>query len=148
MQKEMSIPVKHQLTTDEKLKLGEDISVKFAELRDVEGDRKSVVAQYKSEIDAINAGITRLTQLLMSGFEMIQMRCILELDAKTETRRYISKETGEVVKEEPFWPDDYQTDAFPGESIKAESMTNLEFPEPFDGEDVGTSEDVEETERV
>lgn len=83
--------VKHNFTTDELLNLSEDIAVKNQELRQQEDEKKSVVSQYSSSINALKESISNVATKIANKFEHRDVECEVEYhtpekDIKTITR--------------------------------------------------------------
>ena len=90
----------------------EEIAVQFAEKwkekLNVEDEKKSVMSQYKANLDLIEAEISSLTTKHRDRKEIRQIEAQLKLNTDTKKREYYHPDTGGLLKTESFRDEDYQ----------------------------------------
>jgi hypothetical protein len=73
--KEITRTLRVNLTEDELKENARKLADKATELDRVEEDKKRVASQYGSQVQAARGEITRLSQLLTSGYELREVPC-------------------------------------------------------------------------
>lgn len=74
----------------------------------VEADKKVAMSGFTNTIKKLEADINIYSSNYNNGYTYKDVPCELWLDYDTNTRVYVSKETKETVKHEPFYAGDYQ----------------------------------------
>ena len=95
----------------------------------IEQRKKEIDSDLKSQIEAENSKIGRLSDLVQTGHEMRDVECRIELDTPSEgMKRYVRLDTGETVKEVKMSDIDRQTslDLQDAANREAELMTAAE----------------------
>lgn len=83
--------LRYEFTNEEMRDLGRDLSVKNQELRQLEEQKKSVVADFGSRMTIAKEHISSLSDKVASGYEMRDVMCMVEyhtpeINKKTYTR--------------------------------------------------------------
>jgi hypothetical protein len=71
-------------------------------------EKKSMASSFKAKIDTSIAEINKLSMNISNGYEHRNFKCYKLLNFTTSMREYYSAETGELIQETPFMPEDYQ----------------------------------------
>jgi len=104
------IPVK--LSDDETRAYGQQLARKEHEWTALDEKRKTVAAEYKTQLGGVSTEINRLTLAINSGEEMRAVECYEDV---TATQVLIKRaDTGEVVDQRPATFADHQVDMFDG----------------------------------
>lgn len=90
---------KHEFTTAEIMRIGQDLAQAEAKKRERQDTLKSVSSSIKAEIDAEDAVMHKCGEKIRSGYEMRPHECKVEYLADDMKVRYIDVETGEIIEE-------------------------------------------------
>lgn len=124
------IEVRHQFTQEELNLFGPIIARLNQEWQDKELEKKTVMSDFKHQIDAIKEEFNNNCDKLNSGYEMREIRARLIKNYKTFEREYYSLDNFELVKTEPFKSHDYQRDINDNEEEKPFGAATDPTPEP------------------
>lgn len=102
------IDARYDFTEEEKNAMARQVTEKEMACLDVENEKKAAVEGYNNKIKAAQEEIIYLSRCVQNGFENRSYRCRVEKDSLRQVRVYRDIKTENVVKEEPFEPDDYQ----------------------------------------
>ena len=100
--------IKYILNEDEKKEIAITMAQKVTELNQAEDDKKSVVSDFKSRIDGLQAEVNRSATLLNNGYEMRNMKCEIISDYDAKVFRYVRTDNGETIKERKMKSEDLQ----------------------------------------
>ena len=100
--------VKYILNDDEKKEIAITMAQKVTELNQAEDDKKSVVSDFKSRIDGLQAEVNRSATLLNNGYEMRNIKCEVIPFYSEKVFRYMRTDNGEIAKERKMTSDDMQ----------------------------------------
>ena len=103
-----TVEVKVDLSTDEKNAAGQELAHKKKQKEQIEKDKKDHMAQYKAQLDEVEAQMSDLSNKVTLGYEYRKFSCQLYLDFTTKQRVYKDRETGMERKRETLKADDYQ----------------------------------------
>lgn len=103
-----SLQCRHDFTTEERQEIGMDLSRAWDHAARLEGEKKSVMADYKARIDNAKLACATLSSKLRDGFEMREMRVYATLDFKRGRKFWHLEETGEIVREDFITAEDRQ----------------------------------------
>lgn len=99
---------KYVLTREEKELKSQDLADAIHARDMKEYEKRAAMKAYGSELETMSENIRVLSTSVRNGYEMRYLKCVVELDYSRKMKAYISIETGETVKREPFAPEDYQ----------------------------------------
>lgn len=74
----------------------------------VEDEKRSVMSKFKDQIDRICLDINKYSRNLIDGYEHRDFECHVDLDWATNTKQFISVDSGKVIAERALCPSDYQ----------------------------------------
>lgn len=97
--------LRYDFTDDEKKELASEMAQAITDLNTAENDKKAVMSDYKSKIDAFSAKASNIAGKLQSGWEMRNIDCRVEKDYRKRIAKIYREDTGEFVKERRI-PDD------------------------------------------
>lgn len=103
-----TIPAQYFFNDVEKLELGLKLGNGTAKLSELEGQKKSVTADFNGQIESVKAQIGSLSQKVTSGYEMRETECVVTFDPKSNTKHYHNRRTGEFVRSAEMTRADYQ----------------------------------------
>jgi len=93
-----TIYIRHTYTSDELLKLGQDMAQSASKKREEEDTLKSVQTSIKASINAQDAIINKCAEQLRTGYEMEAHQCNIIYDHEKKTVQYQDHETEEIVE--------------------------------------------------
>ncbi len=112
--------LKTRLSESELKQYAKDMSEKYIEHGQLEADKKGVVAEYKAKTDTLEGQLSLLSQKVSTQQEWRDVECHWEYNWKTDKKRLIRQDTGEVTREDKITTNDRQK-LFPlGQKKKAE----------------------------
>lgn len=92
--------LKYEFTPTEMLELGRDLSAKNQELRQIEEQKKSVVAEYGSRIAIAKEQISSLSDKVASGYEMRDVTVMIDYHWPERGKKTLTRtDTGEQWEE-------------------------------------------------
>lgn len=92
--------LKYEFTPAEMLDLGRDLSAKNQELRQIEEQKKSVVAEYGSRIAIAKEQISSLSDKVASGYEMREVTVMIDYHLPVRGKKTLTRiDTGEQWEE-------------------------------------------------
>ncbi len=106
--KKETVYAKHFFTETEMKDIASTLARKIQENKAAEDEKKSIMSSFTARLTALMAGINLLSDNYRNGYDYRNMECIVKLDFDNKIKRFILEEDGEVVKEEPLSPEDYQ----------------------------------------
>ena len=99
---------KYVFDEEEKRKISFNLANKNLEKAQLTEDKKAMMSDFKSKIDRVESEITMGSSCIANGYTHKNYECVLLLDYTRQIRRYKSTDTGEIIKEEAFRPEDKQ----------------------------------------
>ncbi|MBN1574524.1 MAG: hypothetical protein JW984_15110 [Deltaproteobacteria bacterium] len=102
------IPVKHELTGEEKKAIADSIVKKVLKVKELEEEKKEFDKARGEEIKGEQAVIRSLSAQYDQGFVTDKKRCEVRRNFETKNIEYVDTETGEVVKERTMTPEECQ----------------------------------------
>ena len=121
--------------------LGELITSKHA----AEYRKKVVAADVKKVITNADERITKMTQAISQGFDLIDMRCTISYDRTLGLKYYHDELTNEIVKKETIKPEE-QLELYTGDNSDEEEEEEVEIEEEEESEgEVIDEENTDET---
>lgn len=99
---------KYVFTDDEKRQIANDLANGVADIQRLDDQKKSVMSQLKSEIDAKQGQVNLSASHLRSGFEMRSMDCEVIYAFSDDVVRWVRCDTGELVYERKMLSDEKQ----------------------------------------
>ena len=88
--------LKYEFTSDEMLELGRDLSAKNQELRQIEEQKKSVVAEYGSRIAIAKEQISSLSDKVASGYALRETTVMIDYHLPERGKKTLTRtDTGE-----------------------------------------------------
>jgi len=103
-----SIWEKYTFSEEEKRTLSMRLANNNQEKMRLEEEKKSMASSFKAKIDSAVADINKLSMNISNGYEHRSFKCYKVLNFKNSMREFYSIDTGELIQETPFMPDDYQ----------------------------------------
>lgn len=92
----------------EKEEMAGDLARTQMDKREVEDEKKSVMAGYKDRLDRFDFDINRLSRNVVNGYEMREFECKIVKNFTTHKKRFIDIRTKKLIDERPLDPSDYQ----------------------------------------
>lgn len=111
--------LKTKLSESELKEYAKTLSEKYLEHGQLEADKKGVVAEYKAKTDTLEGQLGLLSQKVSTQQEWRDVECHWDYDWKTEKKRLVREDTGEIVREDKITQQDRQK-LFPLETKKGE----------------------------
>ncbi len=109
------ILVKHPFSDKEIADLARQNSSNSLRLGELEMQLSSVKKDYASKIETVSTEMSRLFNLISSGFEMVEENALVVFYPKEKIKKFYSRpvpfkegEVGEFIREEPMQPSDFQ----------------------------------------
>ena len=99
---------RYEFDADEKRDIANELANAVADLQRMEDNKKSVMSQIKSEIDAKQSSVNLAAEQLRSGFEMRSIDCEVVYAYVDDVVRWIRTDNGEVAHERKMRPDERQ----------------------------------------
>jgi hypothetical protein len=115
--------LKTRLSEGELKQYAKDMSEKYIEHGQLEADKKGVVAEYKAKTDTLEGQLSLLSQKVSTQQEWRDVECHWEYNWKTDKKRLVREDFGEVVREDKITTNDRQK-LFPLETKKVSKETN------------------------
>ena len=106
--KKVSTHAKYNFNKEELVEIAANLATKCQDKQSIEDEKKSVVSNYKAQLDGVDAEINKLSTNYRLGFEFRFMECILSFDDKKKIRTYRRCDNNEIVKTEPMTTEDFQ----------------------------------------
>lgn len=97
-----------QLGVEEKAEAAEQLATTLQAAESLELERKSVLGEFKSRLNALEERIHKLTLNVKDGVEMRSVECELHLNYTTLTATLIRSDTKDVVEERPMTDEEKQ----------------------------------------
>jgi len=91
--------LKHHFTTEERSDLVETMSEGVIELNSLQEEKKTVVSQYQSKINEVQAKVHTAAQRLSSGFEMRMQDCEIVYDYDHKTVEVFQLDPLDLIEE-------------------------------------------------
>jgi hypothetical protein len=101
---------RYEFSKEEKTDIANDLANSVADLQRMDDNKKSVMSQIKSEMDAKQSAINLAAERHRSGFEMRDLECEVVYAYVDDVVRWIRTDTGEVAHERKMRPDERQAD--------------------------------------
>lgn len=99
-----------KLGTKEKAEAAEQLATTLQAVESLDLERKSVLGEFKSRMDALTERIHKLTLNVKDGVKMRSVECELHLNYTTLAATLIRTDTKEVVEERPMTDEEKQMD--------------------------------------
>ncbi len=109
--------LKTKLTRPELEEYAKTLSEKYLEHGQLEADKKGVVAEYKAKTDTLEGQLSLLSQKVSTQHEWRDVECHWDYNWKTDKKRLVREDTGEIVREDKITQQDRQH-LFPLETKK------------------------------
>ncbi|MCW3111294.1 MAG: hypothetical protein JWQ09_5800 [Segetibacter sp.] len=104
----VTVNTKHVFSDEELLQKSSQIAHLINDINHEEEEKKAIGSQYKNKIDQLKSEAKLVSGHITNGFAFIDKSAERYLDYETNQRIYKSKDTGEIIKTEPFHASDYQ----------------------------------------
>lgn len=115
MQKKIYKYLEHRFSEDEKRSHAETLSKLVAEKENLDRRKKELNAQLKSEAEALETQIKKLSTEYNQGYSYENVRCTLSYDFTSEIVTLRRDDSGEVVETRPMRDDEKnQQNQLPG----------------------------------
>lgn len=103
----------YKFTPSELADLGKKLATTRKDMARVESELDSIKQDFKGKLAAIELEQDRLCRKLDDGFEMVEVPAIITFNDPSQGRKtYRNEETGELIREEPMSPADWQLPMF------------------------------------
>lgn len=99
---------RYEFSKEEKSDIASDLANAVADLQRMDDNKKSVMSQIKSEMDAKQSAINLAAERHRSGFEMRKIECEVVYAYVDDVVRWIRTDNGEVAHERKMRPDERQ----------------------------------------
>lgn len=106
--KTKTVTGKYRFTRLEKEEMAGDLARTQMDKREVEDEKKSIMAGYKDRLDRFDFDINRLSRCVVNGYEMRDFECRVVKNFKTKTKKFIDIHSKKVISEQPLDPSDFQ----------------------------------------
>lgn len=113
--------LRHDFAPAEMVEMQKRLSFQILRLRHKEAEKKAIVAQLSSEIEAIDSEIGSLADKINTGFEHRKMKCPLQFDWDNGVKNATHPDTGEIVETFDITEDDRQ------QKLKLENSVTVTF---------------------
>lgn len=114
--------LKTRLSESELKEYAKTLSEKYLEHGQLEADKKGVVAEYKAKTDTLEGQLSLLSQKVSTQHEWRDVECHWDYDWKTDKKRLVREDTGEIVREDKITQQDRQKLFPPDTKKKAEEI--------------------------
>lgn len=107
--KTITVEKEYDLTKEEKEKMAREIveiDMRVKEESSALANLKAKVSSLNKILDGMNENRIRISELYNLGKKTIQHKCIISSNFDIGMYEYCDMETGEIIKTEPFRPDD------------------------------------------
>ena len=101
-----------KLGVKEKAEAADQLATVIQSAESLELEKKSVLGDFKSRMDALKERIHNLTMQVKDGVEMKSIKCELRLDYTKLTASLIRMDSGEIVEERPMTEEEKQMEMF------------------------------------
>lgn len=91
-------PLPHQLTFEEREKLGLELAHSIREANRIEAEGKMAAKAFKTQLDAAESKVRAHAAVLNQGYEYRETRCRRILDLAEDTLTVVREDTGELVE--------------------------------------------------
>ncbi len=99
---------KYEFTEDEKRELSKRLANENQNKQRLDDEKKAVASNFKAKIDSAISSINLFASQISNGYEHRNFRCFKLLNFNRKMREFYDVDSGELIKEEPFLPGDYQ----------------------------------------
>lgn len=99
---------KYTFNEEEKKKIATTMAEQVGQLHELQEQKKSLVSDIKSKMDAVTSTITTCARKIKDGYEMKSMNCRIEKVYERQQIRFIREDNDEVVEVRPMNPDELQ----------------------------------------
>jgi hypothetical protein len=114
--------IRHTFTSEERLKMGDELAQAFNRMEDIETEESVLKAQIKERKTQVEQSISKYSRELANGFTMMTVECRLEYDVPNPNEvSYVRIDNGQVVKTRPFTESERQAD-LPLEEATVETL--------------------------
>lgn len=93
---------KVELTGEEIKERSEQLADEIHNLNLIEQEKKAVMKRYASDIEGCKERILNFKNAVRDGYEYRNVECMIERDFKRRIKRFISMDSGKVIRTEPF----------------------------------------------
>ena len=102
--------VEIKFTKDEKIELGLKVAEQVRELKSIESQKKSAMADFLAREKQANLEVDELARKIDDGFEMKRENCIIQYDDPTHMVHFILEhdESGFIIKQRKMTPSEMQ----------------------------------------
>lgn len=100
----VTIDVEHELTDDERLKLGAELSQLTCDFGRIDAQRKDAARDFAEELKEIRARMGRVAREMESGKRTEKRDTVMSVDLLSNKRIWRDVDTNEVVKERDLEP--------------------------------------------
>lgn len=143
--------LRYEFTNEEMRDLGRDLSVKNQELRQLEEQKKSVVADFGSRMTIAKEHISSLSDKVASGYEMRDVMCMVEYHTPEINKKTYTRTDNEESWIEPMNDTDHnlftqweqrERERLENEESEIDAVINFEQPADDESDDAEQSEDT------
>jgi hypothetical protein len=107
--KKLTEYLKYEFTDAEIADMARELARHNRRIASLEEDKKSVVAQFKADMDKVSADISRLSQFIVTGSEFRNVECTMVLDTPETGKKTVTRlDNNEVVRIVPMTDEDRQ----------------------------------------
>lgn len=99
---------KYVFDENEKKEIAGDMARQIADKFRVEAEKKAVVSDFKSQIEALESSIGNAATKLNNGYEMRNIDCKVVADYDAKLWKFYRLDTGELVRQRKMTADDLQ----------------------------------------
>lgn len=140
--------LRYEFTNEEMRELGRDLSVKNQELRQLEEQKKSVVADFGSRMTIAKEHISSLSDKVASGYEMRDVMCMVEYHTPEINKKSYTRTDNSESWIEPMNDTDHnlftQWEQRERERLETEA-SEIDNEINFEQQDEGDSGDAEQS---
>jgi hypothetical protein len=104
---QVSILTDKLFSTEEKNELAMQLAQSVQLLSNILDEKKVVVSDYKKRADEVALEIKTLSEKITTGRETVSVVCTIETDLETNTKKWVSVDSGEIIRKEAL-PVGYQ----------------------------------------
>lgn len=94
----------YKLSTEELEQISQETAELVQKLELLEEEKKTVAADYKSQIDTVKSKMLRLARQTRTGIDNRYMNCYVEFNTITRKKQYFWEVDHRLVREEPMTP--------------------------------------------
>lgn len=136
---------RHQLDNAEFREYANELTDAIQSMNETESDLKSIRAQYKSQIEELDAKIAKLREIVHNGYLLQNIPCELIENTEDGVIEYVSQETGDILKTEPLPSQSPQEEVFESETDPVDDGQPVEEKD-WDDEIFSDEEELEDEE--